>query len=612
MLAVLATSMAVTVTAKPIVAVFDIEDSDVALTRGALTRLSDFLQTRLVGTGLFESLPPGQLRQRIVEQKKESYKECYDQACQIELGKALAANKSLHTTVRRIGKGCELTSRLVDLTRETAEAAASSEVTCDEESIREGIKDVVGQLSRQAAGAGAATSGATVQHRVAIDRGETIVNRLTDETGYLVIHSEPPGAVITLNGKELGRAPLQRDLMVGRYVVEAEMGKLYHPSREELTLTTGKTIITMALKPAFGTLDVNSSPAGADVWVEGVVVGKTPYRNERQPSGTYSIRIEAANHVPATLDVTVADGQIVNGEVNLTPDYGILTVTSDPLGAAVMMDDEATGKKTPVTFPVVRPGVHVIKLTLEAHGDAVERASVTQGETTNLTAKLTPRLGLLKVTASYADATPCEGNLTIDGRAVGTTPWKGEVLATRHSVVVTCGGRVARQSVDVDHNQTQVVALEVIGKAPGEPAGVLRGETGEERAVTVPVSLSFIEGFVWYDSKAERTHVGMEAGLALRFRDATWIRPGLALGWTVESPANVTIRPGIQWSIGPVFVRTALATMVTPGVAAGFVAGFGGDIPLWKGGFLTVEADATVWSRAVVPLDFRMGVGHAF
>ena len=548
---------------------------------------------------------------------------CLAGKCLAEIGRTLQARYVVGGNVKDVGSKIGVTLEMYD--------SGSGALLGSEQGRADSVDDAVTwaqqtapRLVQRVSGATAAvTGGGKVEHGVALDRGERIVNQQTDQTGYLVIKSDPPAAAITLNGKEVGRAPLQLDQMVGRYVIVGDLGKLYHAAREAVDLTTTGAKVTLVLKQAFGSLEVRSSPAGADVWLDGVVAGRTPYVNRQQPSGTYAVRVELANHVPATMDVVVADGQSVLKEVPLSADYGSLTVTSEPSGASIAMDDVATGRTTPATFPIVRPGVHVLKLTLAAHGDVTERATVKRGEAAKAAVALTPRLGLLKVTASYDDATPCEGDLAVDGRGVGSTPWKGEVLAARHDVSVNCGGGVAAQSVTIEHNQTQVVALLVPGNAPGAavvPRPVSAAtvshpaerEAEEERAVTVPLSLSLLEGFAYYGGKAQRTNVGLEAGLALRFRDATWIRPGLGLGWTVESPVNFTLRPGIQWFLGPVFFRTALAVMVTPGVAAGFVGGFGGDIPLWKGGFLTLEAAATVWSKTVVPVDFRLGVGHAF
>ena len=60
------------------------------------------------------------------------------------------------------------------------------------------------------------------------------------------------------------------------------------------------------------------------------------------------------------------------------------------------------------------------------------------------------------------------------------------------------------------------------------------------------------------------------------------------------------------------YARTLVTFMVAPGRTFGFVGGLGGDIPLGEDWFVGLEADATVWSRKVVPVDFRVGVGHAF
>ena len=553
---------------------------------------------------------------------------CLAGKCLAEIGRTLQAEFVVGGSIKDVGTKIGVTLE--------AYRSVSGELLGSEQELADTVDELVAaarlaapRLLRRVTGGqggGAGGSGGKVEPGVPIDRGETLVNQVTDEKGYLVIKSDPPGAAITLNGKEVGRTPLQLDPMVGRYVIVGDLGRLYHPARQELALTSKGAKVTLTLARAFGVLNLQSTPAGADVWIDGVVVGKTPYVNRQQASGAYKVRIEAVNHVPVTMDVVVSDGQTTSREASLTRDLGGLAVASDPPGASILMDERPTGKTTPATFAVLKPGVHVIRLTLEAHGDVVERATVKRGEKTTVNVKMPPRTGLLKVTATFADAAPCEGELSVDGQPVGTTPWKGEVLAKRHDVAVTCGGRTATQSVTVEHNQAQVVTLEVRGNGPD--AGALSPSPREavevtqpvepegtaERAVTVPVSLSFIEGFAWYDGGAQRTAVGLEAGFALRFRKAAWIRPGLALGWTVEPPANCTVRAGLQWFFGPVpvFVRTAAAVLVTPTRAWGFVAGVGGDVPLWKDGFLTLEANATVWSRNVVPIDFRVGVGHAF
>ena len=294
-----------------------------------------------------------------------------------------------------------------------------------------------------------------VEEGVKIDRGENIVNAVTDQTGFLVIKTDPPGATVFVNGKEVGIASpqLQLELMVGRYVIVAEMGKLYHPAREEIELTTSGKRVTLTLPPAFGTLEVDSEPRGADVFLDGENVGKTPWRAERKPSGTYSLRVVHPYYLTYEQAVTVQDAKTTKVMAKLEQNFGALTVESEPPGAMITLNDQPTGAVTPHKFEKVQPGVAVIKLSLDGYGEAVERATIKNRETTRVSVKLTPKLGLLVVTSAYEDGTPCDGEVFVDGRSVGQTPWKGEVLATRHEVKVKCEKGEAITQVTVQHNQ---------------------------------------------------------------------------------------------------------------------------------------------------------------
>ena len=68
--------------AKPLVAVFTIEVKRVKLDETVISALSDYLATRLASTGAFDVVPRSQLKSRLVAEKRASFKQCYDQACQ--------------------------------------------------------------------------------------------------------------------------------------------------------------------------------------------------------------------------------------------------------------------------------------------------------------------------------------------------------------------------------------------------------------------------------------------------------------------------------------------------------------------------------------------------
>jgi hypothetical protein len=138
-----------------IVAVFDIEDRTSLLTPATGRQLSEYLAAQVTRHAGYQVVPRHQLRARLARQKTESYKACYDQRCQIELGKAVAAERSLATTLLRVGEQCVLSSMLFDLKTETTVRAATVKMACSDEAFLSGVERLARELSGQRArGAG--------------------------------------------------------------------------------------------------------------------------------------------------------------------------------------------------------------------------------------------------------------------------------------------------------------------------------------------------------------------------------------------------------------------------------------------------------------------------
>lgn len=91
-------------------------------------------------------MPREQLRQRLQQEKAGAYKACFEESCQIELGRAVAAEKSLSTTLLRVGKKCAVTINLYDLKSETAERGATEEGGCGLDELMVAIKGVAAKL----------------------------------------------------------------------------------------------------------------------------------------------------------------------------------------------------------------------------------------------------------------------------------------------------------------------------------------------------------------------------------------------------------------------------------------------------------------------------------
>jgi hypothetical protein len=154
--------------AQPLVlAVFDIEDRTGSMSAGFLSQLTDYLATRLGEGGRFRVVPRATVQQRIRSSKRGSYRKCYDEACQVELGRELAASKIVSARILSIGGECRFTLQLYDLARAATDATSSVKTACHTKALPEAIDLAVRRIG--------GTPGATVPSPSHCPPGQTDV-----------------------------------------------------------------------------------------------------------------------------------------------------------------------------------------------------------------------------------------------------------------------------------------------------------------------------------------------------------------------------------------------------------------------------------------------------
>jgi hypothetical protein len=155
----------------PIVAVFEMEDKGSGLTPRVLGNLTDYLGVLLTKGG-YRVVPRTEIRDRLKAQKKKTYKSCYNQSCQIEMGRELAAEKTLATWILKIGKTCQVTATLYDLKKGTTELAAAHEATCNEENLLAAVKAISHDLCQGLGTRSVSTEEAEIKAAVARKEAE--------------------------------------------------------------------------------------------------------------------------------------------------------------------------------------------------------------------------------------------------------------------------------------------------------------------------------------------------------------------------------------------------------------------------------------------------------
>ena len=129
-----------------VIAVFEVQDLTGSLTRSTVNQLTEYLSTRITEVTGYRVVPRSQLREEMQLTKAQGYSECFDLSCQIELGKAVAAEKSLSVQVLRVGSQCALSASLFDLRTETTSQAASTRTGCSPDVLMDAVDVVATKL----------------------------------------------------------------------------------------------------------------------------------------------------------------------------------------------------------------------------------------------------------------------------------------------------------------------------------------------------------------------------------------------------------------------------------------------------------------------------------
>jgi hypothetical protein len=132
--------------AVPVIAVFGIEDAGRILNSHDRESLTAYLGTRLAEDGKYRLIPQTDLRLALRKQKKESYKACFDQQCQIEIGRELAAQLTLNTRVARLGSNCLVTATIYNLQTAASYKSATARGGCAVNDIVTSLEKVVATL----------------------------------------------------------------------------------------------------------------------------------------------------------------------------------------------------------------------------------------------------------------------------------------------------------------------------------------------------------------------------------------------------------------------------------------------------------------------------------
>ncbi len=239
----------------------------------------------------------------------------------------------------------------------------------------------------------------------------------------LILNSKPSGALVSLDGQDMGKTPIYlKKVLLGEHQAVFKFPG-YESRRVVVNLLEGEpVIINKTLESLMGTVRVITSPAGAQVFLDGGAVGRTP-----KDGGPLTLaEVEEGKHIltikkkPGYQDLEMPftlkrhENKLIRTP-ELEPSPGTVTITSEPAGANVHRGVIFLGK-TPVTLKDLAPGPIKVTVAKKGYGKITRTINVLAGIAKTVELALEKNFGSVSFIAA-----PPGAIIYIDGNRVGKT-----------------------------------------------------------------------------------------------------------------------------------------------------------------------------------------------
>jgi hypothetical protein len=213
--------------------------------------------------------------------------------------------------------------------------------------------------------------------------------------------------------------------------------------------------------PTFGTIQVNSNPSGADVFVDGRFVGTTPVSyGARAGSREVSIELSGYETFRRVVDLNGGGTATISTDLRAIRRTGTVSFASSPSGAEVFLNGRSLGT-TPTGSITLDEGSYEARYVLPGFQETSVSFSVSGGQTQTVSTELASLRGDLIVDTNVRGArvfingtsygTLQTGRGSVDDLPAGTHQLT--VVADGFNTVVTDfiirGGRTTELSVDL-------------------------------------------------------------------------------------------------------------------------------------------------------------------
>lgn len=218
-----------------------------------------------------------------------------------------------------------------------------------------------------------------------------------------------------------------------------------------------------------------SDPPGAMVLLDGQVIhGKvTPFSIE-VVVGLTDISMQRERYLPHTEMIDIRSGHGLETIAwTLEPNFGWLSITSEPAGLQVKIDSTDRGT-TPLTDLELSPGGYEVRIDDPQYYATWENIVLQRGIHKSIAFDPTPREGGLQISAIDGKSNAIAAEVKVDGQVFGTTPCTAKLLVGRHDIVVNSSSGSWLGEVQIKERQLTEVTVELTSVSQNESRFVNR------------------------------------------------------------------------------------------------------------------------------------------
>ncbi len=233
-------------------------------------------------------------------------------------------------------------------------------------------------------------------------------------------------------------------LKYGKYAYRIEAAK-YKTVAGVVEIGREKVVLDYKLEPSTGTVHFVTTPDnGASVYLDGDLLGTTPFTTEPLEQGEYEVRITHPYYLPTSQKVTVLpNNEQITSSVPLTPNFAEITIKTPPQTSLTVNDHERSSDDT-ITVLRLTPGLYTLKAIREGYRPSTKQIEVRASENQTISlGEPTPMYGSLEITSNVNGA-----EVYIDDQKRGTTPEIIQnILAGARTIEVRKDGYISEKDV---------------------------------------------------------------------------------------------------------------------------------------------------------------------